>query len=112
MKITKVTDGGIYFDNGNVISYNHVQDCCECNYADFSNLNSNNIDYDYEFNPDLEFTFIDDEGFLFGSTDENGYTHKIFIPCYSEQNGYYTTDIDIYYNNQIVLQGGCREVLY
>jgi len=74
------------------------EDCCECNYADFSILNPNVINYDYDFNEELEFVAVDELGFKFGSDG-----HWIFIPCYSEQNGYYTTKINIYYNNKIVL---------
>ena len=93
MKISTVTDQAIFFDNGNTITYNHEQDCCECNYADFSVLNENTINYDYAFNENLEFKKIDKSGFMFGSEGR-----WIFIPCYSSQNGYYSDDIDIYYN--------------
>jgi hypothetical protein len=27
----------------------------------------------------------------------------VFVPCYSEQNGYYSCDVDIYYNGDLVL---------
>lgn len=97
MRISMVTDNAIMFDNGNWISYDHEQDCCEYNWADFSALNENVINYDYDFNEDLDFEY-DELGFKFGS---NG--HWIFIPCYSDQNGYYSYDIDIYYNGELVL---------
>lgn len=93
MKITKITDTAIIFDNGNSITYDHAQDCCEFNYADFSIITPNTIGYDWDFNTDLQFQVIEDMGFIFGDEDR-----KIFVPCYSEQNGYYSTDIDIYYN--------------
>ena len=76
MRIKTVTDENIVFDNGNVISFHHEQDCCEYTYADFSILNPCVI-------------------------KSNG--HWIFIPCYSEQNGWYTSEIDIYYNGKRVL---------
>jgi hypothetical protein len=98
MKIKTVTDEAIIFDNGNKITYDHEQDCCEWNYADFSILNPNVINYDYDFNENLEFKTVDGQGFIFG---EEG--HRIFIPCYSEQNGYYSDDVDIYYNKELVL---------
>ena len=47
MKIEKVTRDAIIFDNGNTISYDHDQDCCELNYADFSILDKNTINYDF-----------------------------------------------------------------
>lgn len=103
MRIAKVTDEAIVFDNGYTISYGHLQDCCEYNYADFSVLNTNTVHVDYDFPDRLNFNFIQDEGFIFGC-----YGHRIFIPCYSEQNGYYSTNIDIYYNGMIVLCGTCK----
>lgn len=109
MKIKNVTDDFIEFDNGNMITHVHNQDCCEYNYADFSILNKNNVNYSFDFNPELIFDFIDDMGFRFGSKDKHGNMHWIFIPCYSEQNGYYSSDIDIYYNNKFVLHGRCEE---
>lgn len=98
MKIERVTEEAIIFDNGNQITYDHDQDCCEFNYADFSILNENVINYDYDFKEDLEFKAVEEMGFKFGSDG-----HWIFIPCYSEQNGYYSDDIDIHYNGHKVL---------
>ena len=105
MKILKVTGTEIVFDNGNTITDNHYPDCCECNYADYTVLNKNNVYYDYDFDENLDFEFIDGEGFRFGSNGK-----WIFIPCYSEQNGYYSSDIDIYYNEKHVLNGDCEEI--
>lgn len=95
MRIERVTERAIIFDNGNEITYEHEPDCCEYNYADFSNLNSNVVNYDYDFNEDLKFEQIPEMGFRFGS---NG--RWIFIPCYSSQNGYYSSDVDIYYSQK------------
>ena len=106
MKIKNVTDNAIIFDNGNSITFSHEQECCEWNYADFSILDERNVNYDFDEN--LIFEFVDEAGFMFGSEDVLHYMHRIFIPCYSEQNGYYTTDIDIYYNDKKVLSGECE----
>lgn len=112
MRIKEVNEERIIFDNGNFIWYDHDQDCCEWNYADFSILDKNNVYYDYDFNEKLDFEFIEEEGFRFGSEGK-----WIFIPCYSEQNGYYTIMIDIYYhshqktreeNERPVLSGCCN----
>ena len=37
MRILKITEDSIEFDNGKDISFEHDQDCCENNYADLSN---------------------------------------------------------------------------
>lgn len=95
MKIKQVSEDSIEFDNGNTISYTYYQSCCEYNYADFTQIDENLVDYDYNFNENLEFEEVEDSGFRFGSDG-----HWIFVPCYSEQNGYYSSDIDIYYNDK------------
>lgn len=99
MKIKKVTDEMIMFDDGSIISFDHDQDCCEWNYADFSILNPNVVNYDYDFPAYLQFKPVTEMGFKFGCDG-----HWIFIPCYSEQNGYYSDRIDIYFRGHIVIE--------
>lgn len=53
---------------------------------------------DYEFDENLIFEAVEDAGFRFGDKGM-----MFFIPCYSEQNGYYSSDIQIYYNQRKVL---------
>jgi len=96
MKIKEVTKDDIVFDNGNVITHDHEQDCCEHNYADFEELQEDAKDY--EFDEDLIFEKVTG-GFRFGSKN----TPMFFIPCYSDQNGFYGFDVDIYYNDKKVL---------
>ena len=104
MRIKEVTDHSIIFDNGNTIESDHEPDCCEYNYAEFSNLTEDVINYNYDFNENLEFRREDGLGFCFGSDGR-----WIFIPCYSEQNGYYNDEVDIYYNGNKVLTTVCDD---
>lgn len=97
MKIVKVDFGAIEFDNGNTITFDHDQDCCETNYADFEQLEERARDI--EFVEYLKFEEVEGYGFRFG----NGGNEMFFIPCYSEQNGYYSSDVDIYYDGEHVL---------
>ena len=106
MKIKDITDSYIEFDNGNKITFDHDQDCCEVNYADFLAI-KDDVFIDHEFDENLEFEEVDDAGFRFGN--ENA---MIFVPCYSEQNGYYTTVVDIYYNGVAVANVYGEEILY
>lgn len=103
MRIKQVDVYSIEFDNGNEITYNHIQDCCENNYADFIQIDESLVEYDYDFNENLEFEKVGDSGFRFGSDE-----HWIFVPCYSEQDGWYSTDVDIYYNDKLVLSTECE----
>lgn len=103
MRIQKVNEDSIEFDNGNIISYQYIPDCCEDNYADFTQVDEKLVEYDYDFNENLEFEKVGESGFRFGSDG-----HWIFVPCYSEQNGYYSNDLDIYYNDKLVLSTECE----
>ena len=103
MKIIEITDDKIKFDNGNTITYDHEQDCCEWNYADFKQLDT--IARQYDFPENLSFEVVDDSGFRFGDS-----LNMFFVPCYSEQNGYYTRNINIFYNHKKVINLDCEWV--
>lgn len=94
MKIKNITDKEMRFDNGNVITFDHEQDCCESNYADFKQIDD--LAKTIDFDPDLIFE-VAEYGFRFGDA-RNG---LFFVPCYSYQNGYYTDEVDIYYNEEL-----------
>lgn len=106
MKITKWDDDRIYFSDGSTISYQHEQDCCEYNYADFSVLDVMlGHDKDYTEFDSFKINAVDYGGFLIKlKLPDNrilcGPYRNIFIPCYSEQNGYYTTNITIVYSDK------------
>lgn len=101
LKLTKFDDEMIYFSDGSTISYSHDQDCCECNYADFSVLENYKDLLDKEWD---EFTVgpIDGMGIMLTLIGNNEFgipiTPGILIPCYSEQNGYYSANLDIAVN--------------
>ena len=105
MKIKSIIDSAIIFDNGNKITFNHDRDCCEWNYADFEAIDD--IAKRYVFLDNLTFEKVDGSGFRFGN---NGMNNMVFVPCYSDQNGYYSSDVDIYYNNKHVLNACCKIV--
>lgn len=105
MKIKEITDYTIVFDNGNIISYEHVPEWCECNYADFAQ--TDDIARMTEFDEDLDFEEVPEAGFRFGNNDGR----MFFVPCYSDQNGYYSSDVSIYYNGKRVL-GVDAEILW
>ncbi|MBR5513691.1 MAG: hypothetical protein IKV85_06865 [Ruminococcus sp.] len=102
MKIIDYNDEYIRFDNHSLITYWHEQDCYEHNYADFNQIDLIGINHNYDEN--LRFEHVENCGFRFG--DDKLMT---FIPCYSEQNGYYTNEIEIYYNDKKVLTVNCEE---
>lgn len=97
MKILRITEEAIEFNNGTAITYFHEQDCCERNYADFQQIED--LAYGVEFDENLVFEAVPEYGFRFGSKG----TPMFFIPCYSYQNGYYSSDISIYYCDRCVI---------
>lgn len=102
-KITTVLENFIGFDSGDRISCDHDQNCCEYKYADFDNLDTEARNYDFD-RTKMRFEACD-YGFRFGDCSER----MFFVPCYSEQNGWYTFDIDVYFNGVKVLKGiQCR----
>lgn len=54
----------------------------------------------------LDFEIIPGCGFKFGNKPYNMY----FVPCYSMQDGYYSSDVDILLNGYKVLNVACEEV--
>ena len=85
MKIIEITDEKITFDNGTTLTDHHDQDCCENVYADFKQLKDTDV-MTHEFNEHLEIEGVENAGFRID---------KYFIPCYNEQNGYYSSDLSI-----------------
>lgn len=98
MRIVEVNEEYIEFSNGKCITYDHVQDCCEHNYADFEQLDD--LARNYEFGDELYFESVEEQGFSFGDV-----RRMFFVPCYSEQNGYYNDCINVYYDGKRVIDG-------
>lgn len=103
MRIKEITDEHVLFTDGTEITFWHYQECCENNYADFEQLDD--LARDYDFHQPLLFESVDGAGFRFG--DER---RMFFVPCYSVQNGYYTSAIYIEYKGEPVLSFGCEFV--
>jgi hypothetical protein len=97
MKIISINQYHIKFDDGTEITYDFVQDCCEINYANFTSLEALALTVEFEY--PLIFELVEGGGFRFGSKN----TPMFFIPCYSEQNGYYSSEVTIFCNGKAVL---------
>ncbi len=95
VKIKEVTKEHILFDNDSEITFEDSPDRSH-NFADFGQIEA--IAMNVDFPEELRFEKVRDTGFRFGF---DGY--MCFVPCYSEQNGYYTTDINIFFNGRQVL---------
>lgn len=80
--------GAIVFDNKTALIDFHEQDCCENVYADFSNLDSDIMNYDFKTINIKPVKY----GFKFGDD-----RRMFFVPCYNVQNGYYSDALAIQY---------------
>lgn len=89
-------NGELQFSDGSIVRDVHEQDCCESVYADWEQLKDTDI-LSREFD-DIEIEKVPDSGFRV-----NGY----FVPCYNEQNGYYSSDLQL----EIYRKGQKKEVL-
>ena len=96
MKIKEITSEYIKFSNSEEITFFHYPDCCEDNYADFEQLDD--IARVAEFSTPLKFKKVNNVGFRFGDEKK-----MFFVPCYSDQDGYYSSDLQIYYNGDLVV---------
>ena len=97
VRISAVNKEYIEFSNGDKITYYHNPDCCENNYADFFQIEP--LAKKIDFITPIIFESVPNCGFRFGNTGI-----MFFIPCYSEQNGYYSSNIEIHYNGKRVLK--------
>lgn len=104
MRISKIEQGYLAFDDGSYISSEWCPECCENNYADFTAIDD--LAKAIDFSEDLIFETAE-YGFRFGDNPLN----MVFVPCYSEQNGYYTPNVNIYYNDKLVLKGVEGEII-
>ena len=102
MKIEKINDCGIIFNNGTKLSHYHRQDCCENVYADWEYLKQYNVlpstgetisIYDIEFDDSITNNIDYEKNMGIKLISKTG--DKWFIPCYNEQNGYYSSNLSL-----------------
>ena len=92
LKVVKVDEDCIVFENGIQLYSNHNRDCCESHYLSMQDLT---ID---DFNG-LEFDLTNDnffkriEGYGIELIPVNG--HSVKIPGYYYNNGYYSSNLDL-----------------
>lgn len=96
---SKETDGmlTIIFGEENIkLSYYHSQDCCENVYADFEVINDYKCRIIGRIFDNFIIKGIEGMGFLLCFEREYADSkEKVFIPCYNEQNGYYSDDLQL-----------------
>jgi hypothetical protein len=77
------------------IKYFHSQDCCESVYADLTMLGYYIPALKGRTFSNLVVKGVKGMGFLLCFLNGGNSGLKIFIPCYNNQNGYYSTDLKL-----------------
>ena len=101
MKIKEIRENYISFDTGHELMVSHDQNCSEEHWADTSVLSNYNISpttgelinmYDVEFcGTSAMIQPVNGAGFNLVAANGD----KFFIPCYGENNGYYSSDLTL-----------------
>jgi hypothetical protein len=95
LKVIKVDDESIEFDNGAVLSSYHNQDCCESHYLWFKDLTIEDF-------KGLEFDLTGDDFFKriegYGIELIPIHGHSVKVPGYGSNNGYYSSDLELIIN--------------
>ena len=99
MKIDFINESKIVFDNGNEITFDHDQECCEHNYADFLYLKEDDGIYDIEFDEIPVCNKITKYGIIVSDNDLDKYHSFIgYSACdlsnYSDADILSATDFD------------------
>ena len=95
--VTKVDKSGIIFSNGQILSSEHQQDCCESHELSFENLSFKDFEgMTFDLNGDF-FEKVPDFGIRLKPVSGG---HPVSIPGYGYNNGYYGTNIEL------VISGG------
>ncbi len=114
MKIVSIGKAGIIFDNGLTLEHYHEQDCCEDVYADWENMQVmgereknyvNAADLDFFENILKSIVPIEDLGFYI--VTKQGIC--ILVSCYNQQNGYYSDELSLRYDDQCMDITGCTK---
>ena len=113
MKIKQINENEIIFDNNYKLRCYHEQDCCENVYADFEILKNYNVSVKTGKSIDIkEIDFFETLDTLVEGLLGTGFIiisitgEKFLIPCYNEQNGYYSSDLEL-----ILDKGKIQEIM-
>lgn len=99
-------DGGIIlnFDDDKItITGEHSQDCCERVFADFT-IFKHYIKQLYGSYRNVIIKSVSEMGILLCFESDWGTDEKVFVPCYNEQNGYYSSNLDLCVNHNGVIK--------
>ena len=96
LKVIRINNDEVEFENGVKLYSNHESDCCESHYLSMSDLTIEDFEgLRFDLTNDNFFKRIDDYGIELIPT--NG--HSVKIPGYGSNNGYYSSQLDLILTN-------------
>ena len=103
LKVVKIWNEGLEFDNGLKLYSDHQQSCCDWHYMSLSDLELEDFEgLEFDLSNDDFFERI--EGYGIALKPINGF--PIRIPAYGQNNGYYSSNLSL------VLEGMGWEKVY
>lgn len=97
LKVIKIDDDSLTFEDGTVLYSNHDSDCCENHFLSFADLTIQ----DFE---GLKFNLTNDD--FFKRIEDYGIElipikgHSVKVPGYGYNNGYYSSNLDLILENR------------
>jgi len=92
LKVVKVSQEGLEFDNGSKLYSDHESDCCENHWLDFEHSGIDDFSgLEFDLSGDSFFKKID--GYGIELIPLKG--HSVKIPGYGSNNGYYSTELTL-----------------
>lgn len=105
MKIKKINEEGILFDDGSTLIDYHERECCEYVYASWKDMvaiteaNGNELKLaDFDFFENILDSIVPIEELGFYLVTKQGLC--IRVDCYNIQNGYYSNDLELRYTSK------------
>ena len=92
LKVVKIENDELVFNDGTRLLSNHDQDCCEWHYLDFADLDISDFDgLEFDLTNDNFFNRVEDYGIELKPIKG----HVVRVPGYGSNNGYYGSNIDL-----------------
>jgi hypothetical protein len=92
LKVVKIENDELLFNDGTRLLSNHEYKCCEHHYLDFANLDISEFDgLEFDLTSDDFFKRVEDYGIELKPIKG----HVVRVPGYGSNNGYYSSDIDL-----------------
>ena len=92
LKVVKIENDELVFNDGTRLLSNHDQDCCEHHYLDFADLDISDFDgLEFDLTSDDFFNRVEDYGIELKPIKG----HVVRVPGYGSNNGNYGSNIDL-----------------